>query len=498
MAQDLINEVGVYPVNSNGEILLQSGTGNNSVAGYINSTQVPTDISTNKMVVKLPVDVPQVVVDTNNNPQTLAVSSSAPPVPLQQLGARRYEALYKPMGSSANGVSFGQSASLSTAKFTATVKAELEADIDAVRILYQNRAITALTNVTALVGVTETADVSTSAKLGSPTILGTTYQALQGATDANGWRSVTWGGATSTSVPASTSAIQIAISDWIPKSTIARADGGTRPLLLWRTFVDGTVTSPAFMSNYSVSLQQPTAPMRNRIIQNSANTAADAVSAPATAMGSGFLSLESFPICRFRVPVFSVWGVGDSITQNDGLVVDKISSWGMRACMDLSTPSKPVVYANMGCSSQTSATYISICRTFLATGVPAPSCLVVSPASVNDAGYDANFAEKQSSQIIELLKLCSDYKIPYIVMWPWLPNNGYNLAQDNARKAMNVKMKAAAQAAGVIWIEFPTLGDGASPERYTPSYRFDNVHPNELAIETVMTPALKAALAPLV
>lgn len=498
MAIDQIQEAGVWPVNSNGEILLQSGTGDNSVAGYINSTQVPTDISTNKMVVKLPADVPQVVVDANNNPQTLTVSSSAPPVPLQQLGARRYEALYKPMGNSAAGLSFGQSAGLSTSKFTATVKVELEADIDAVRLLFQNRSINAISNITALVGTTETADVSTSAKIGSPTILGTSYQALQGTTDVNGWRPVTWGGATSGNVPAATTAIQIAISDWIPKSTISRSDGGTRPLFLWRTFVDGTVTPVAFMSSYSVSIQQPTAPMRNRVIQNSTNVGSDGITTPSVSMTGGILSLESFPICRFRVPVFSVWGVGDSITQNDGIVADKISSWGMRACMDLSTPSKPVVYANMGCSSQTSATYISICRTFLAAGVPAPSCLVVSPASVNDNGYDANFAEKQSSQIIELLKLCSDYKIPYIVMWPWLPNDGYDVARDNTRKAMNVKIKAAAQAAGIIWIEFPSIGNGSSPEKYTTAYRFDNIHPNELAIETLMAPALKAALQPLV
>ena len=76
MAQDLINEAGVYPVNSNGEIVLQSGTGNNTVVGYINSSQVPTDVSTNKMVVKMPVDVPQLVIDSSNSVSGISYNST--------------------------------------------------------------------------------------------------------------------------------------------------------------------------------------------------------------------------------------------------------------------------------------------------------------------------------------------------------------------------------------------------------------------------------------
>lgn len=67
MAIDQILETGVFPVNQNGEIVLQSGTGTTNVVGYINSSQVPTDVSTNKMVVKLPVDVPQMQIDSANN-----------------------------------------------------------------------------------------------------------------------------------------------------------------------------------------------------------------------------------------------------------------------------------------------------------------------------------------------------------------------------------------------------------------------------------------------
>lgn len=55
---DTVKESNVFPVNSNGEILLQSGTGDNVVAGYIPSNSIPKHTTTDKMVVKLPDDIP--------------------------------------------------------------------------------------------------------------------------------------------------------------------------------------------------------------------------------------------------------------------------------------------------------------------------------------------------------------------------------------------------------------------------------------------------------
>lgn len=435
--------------------------------------------------------------DYPNPLPTFAVTTLQSPLPTQSLGARRYEALFKPIGIATNGVAFNQTAGLSSALFCTTVKAELETDADAVRLVAVNRAANAISNLKALVGVTETASMATSALLGSPTIGGVSYQALQGANDANGWRAVTWTGSATVNIPAANVTQQIALSDWTPKSTIPRTDGGTRPLALWRSFVDGSATNIAFAICYTNPLQTPSVPLRQRILQNSA-AFVDAVAAPASVVSASNSSLEVYPIYRFRVPVFSVWAVGDSITQNDALVTDKVSCWAYRACLDLSTPAKPVVFANMGGSSQTATTYLAIARSYLTAGVPAPSCLIVSPASVNDVATDANAAELQASRIIEILKLCSDFKIPYLVMWPWLQVDTYNLAQDTFRKNMNAKIKAEALASGVMYIEFPATGNGASPERWVNTYQFDSIHPNELAIETLLAPTLKNVLANLI
>lgn len=44
----------VWPVNSLGEIVMQSGTGDQTVTGYLSQDQIPTDPSTNRMVINLP------------------------------------------------------------------------------------------------------------------------------------------------------------------------------------------------------------------------------------------------------------------------------------------------------------------------------------------------------------------------------------------------------------------------------------------------------------
>ena len=58
-------------------------------------------------------------------------------------------------------------------------------------------------------------------------------------------------------------------------------------------------------------------------------------------------------------------------------------------------------------------------------------------------------------------------------------------------------MKAIAEAAGIAWITLTGWGDGASPEKWVTAYEYDSFHPNELAHESVMAPALATVLASL-
>ena len=415
------------------------------------------------------------------------------------LTSLRYEALSKSLPSAANLKAFNQTASLQPNKFCSTVKKEEEAPFVAMRLVAVNRGAVAISAISALVGVSDTADFSTSQRLSTPTINGVSYPALQGATDVNGFRAVTWGGASSAPIAAGDVGQKLAISDWAPKLSVPRTDGGVRPFSIVRPYVDGTIQPVPYQSYYTAILQTPQPAMRGRIVQAS-NANADGVSSPAQVMNAAplpgsILCLEVFPILRYSVPVCSVWLSADSIGDGSGLVADHISNWMTRAVYDLSTPDRPVVPSNMACSGINSQTYIQVCRDWLAAGVPAPSVLIMAPASVNDSGYDLNFQERHCSQAIEAAKLCVDYKIPYLFMYGLLPNDGATLAQDNVRKATNARLKAIAESMGATWLDFSALGDGASPERFVTKYKFDALHPNELAIEEIMAPVARAAIA---
>lgn len=415
----------------------------------------------------------------------------------QSLSCLRYEVLDKPLGCVFNAMPFNQTSSLSSSRFTFGLKKEVEGHFDAVRFLLVNRAANAISGVNVVVGVTETADYSTSPLLAAPRINGTSYAALQGASDALGFRAVTWNGAATGGAPAAVSAVQYVLSDWTPKSSINRADGGTRPLFLYRATIDGAATNFAYNGSYGVSLALPTAPMRGRLIQSSNNNGADAVANLALTMTSAALTFEIYPIFRMRKATLYVIANADSLVQDEIMVADKVSSWGFRACADLSTVDRPVIFANMGCSGQTSAMYTTILEGLFAAGAPAPSVLIYAPGSVNDTNtnYNTNFMERHCSQAIKFIKLCQDYRIPYPMMYGLFPNDATNTFGDPIRKATNAKLRDIAAANGVTWLDFSSLGDGASPERWVPKYRYDNLHYNELAVEEVLAPTLRAALA---
>ena len=64
---DQVTETSVYPVNENGEIVVQVGTGSNNIVGFISGNSVAVDKDTNKMVLSLPSNVPTATLDDSNN-----------------------------------------------------------------------------------------------------------------------------------------------------------------------------------------------------------------------------------------------------------------------------------------------------------------------------------------------------------------------------------------------------------------------------------------------
>lgn len=415
----------------------------------------------------------------------------------------RAEALVKFAESSYSAVPFNKSTGLSATNWTMTVKMEQESPFWAVRLLGINRAANAINNITALIGVTETDSISTSNNLSVPVISGTAYAQLQAVNTINGFRAVTWGGAGSVSIPAATSAQQFVLSDRLGLASIDRAAGqsSTRPLLLWRSYLPGATTNWAYIPiTPMASMQVPTASMRNRIIQVSSATS-DAVTTPATAMSLVTTIMEVYPVVSFKTPVLSVWGIGDSITSGSSIVADGLSTWGYRACLDVSTPTTPVVWANLGMVSQTSATYWANAKAMLVAGVPPPSVLVLGPVSVNDTSWTQAKIQTARELAMDVVLTAATYRIPYIIWWPLLPHNILDTGNDPLRQQLNIEMATVAASFGIHWMSgLSVLSTGTNPARWKPEYNYtnDGIHPNELAMETVLAKSLSTILRELI
>jgi len=383
----------------------------------------------------------------------------------------------------------------------------MEAPFSAVKLALINRASNAINANTAVVGVTETNAIDTSNNIGVPVIGGTAYAQLAPSGTLNGFRAATWESASSVNVAAATAAQQFALSDWIPLGSVSRTDGGTRPLLLWRTYRDGATNGNWSFNLAGAAANTPSATMRNRTFIAS-NYFGDAVTNLTNAMSLTTTLQPAFPIVRFNQPVLSVWHVGDSTVQNNAQAADNLSSWGLRACLDVSSLTAPVVYANFGATGQTGALAWSIAKAALVAGCPAPSVLIVEPASVNDPSTASQPTvrdrESQIANAIDIIATAKAYNIPYVIFTPLMPYNSLTAAYDLIRKATNVAIKAVADANGVTWLSFRNLGDGAAPERWRTAYNDgtgasnDGIHPDEDAFEQVMAVEMRTALQALI
>ena len=425
----------------------------------------------------------------------------------QSLGSapwKRMEALCRFQGFCKSGSPFNISGS--TLAATITVKHDVPAPFLGVRMLVENGAPNAQTVNELAVGVTETAaftaggGLTASQNMSAPVIGGVAYDAALATSGNLGYRRATFAASATYGLPAGNTARQYLLGDWVSISSVPRADGGIFPLFLMRQKPD--VAGYNFLVSQA-AMRTPTAANRGRIIQTSGGPA-DGISVPSGAYFLNTNYTDTYPIFRFATPVLSVWGCGDSIEQGNStaMIADGYSTALSRACSDvMAATGIPVAYANLGANSQNAAYYWAQAKALLALGVPGPSVLVIGPASINDAGSTPTQTtiDNQVALAFDVIATAKQYSIGNIIWLPVLPNenltNTASTFYDDKRKAINATLRAVAGDAGIQWLEvLPTLGDGASPERWVPAYKLDAFHPNEFAHETVRAPALAAAL----
>lgn len=416
--------------------------------------------------------------------------------------ARALRGAAKWFGAAQNSNTFNESSSVFTLPtYGAGMKIEAEAPFSAVRLYWVSRTQNAMTGSKAIVGVTETADTSVAAQAFHPRIGGSTYNTVVAAPATLGWRAVTWGGNATVDHPAANTAAQVKVSDWVPLSSVPRADGGSRPLLLIRAEHDGAAGGAfATFSNAAIStLRTASAAARGRILQLFTGT--NLVSTPAAVNGGlQTACFEIYPEFRYSVPSLSVCGVGDSITQCEGLgLTGVVTSWGMRACAEISTTSRPVNWLSCGASGKQFTEYWARFLELFNAGYT-PDVLVVTPLSVNDYSADlpnmSYYLDRGKMRAQEVFEFAQANKIRALVFFPLCPYNSLSAADDAKRQEYNAWLRDFAAATGSYCLNLAGLGNGASPERWVAGYNYatDGIHPNEAAIDGVLTPAAVAVL----
>lgn len=374
-------------------------------------------------------------------------------------------------------------------------KMEAEAPFTAVQLVYINRSPNQVV-FKSLVGVTETADHSIAASAFHPVIGGVTYNAVRTAGSVNGWVAATASGAATVTVAAASAAQQVAVGDWMPLSSIDRADGGTRPLFLNRNQIsqaDGSGDFCTYSNGPIAAMRAPIAAARNRIIQ--LFTGAAMVNTPASVNGSlGTVSFEVFPRFRYSVPSKDVMCVGDSTFQMESLGLQGIiTSWGWRGCADASSPSYVFSYMNCGQAGKTYTEYAAAMQALFSAGV-IPSVLVIAPLSVNDYSSAPNnlpaYIETAKANAANALSLANQYKIRHVCFVPLLPYNSLTLANDNLRKGYNTWLRTFAATMRCGYLDFSAIGDGASPEKFVVAYNASAGH--QVVILTVAPTAATA------
>lgn len=387
------------------------------------------------------------------------------------------------------------SLSSETSVWTVYQKQALECDFDAIQLVYYHHGASVPTGIQAIVAVTETSKTNTVDNTFEPIVGGTKYQSKDVTTDQYGWRSVTWSGAASPTVSAGTAtAPSITLSDWIPLASVPRAAGEENdlPLLMLRWRVSDAAAQPWWDTGGNALWRTATADNNGRIVQVGATPADGVGTINDTNRPAGLGTTYYVPVgirYRARKAGLSVLGIGSSLTQNNVLAADAISSWGARGCAKASDASgRPITWWNNGQSSQASSVFYA--SGILTAGQAKPNVIVYEAYSPNDyttptAGKLRYAIQNMMARAESVVEYCNTNRIA-CVLCTGLPHfAGLSAAADDVRKAFNVRLKAMAGDSVYVFDGDALLSNGASPADFIAGLKYDGTHPNNAGLEVL-------------
>lgn len=281
---------------------------------------------------------------------------------------------------------------------TSYQKMEAAAPFTRVRIWHFSFNPGLTTHWESCVAATETAADDTQANRYKSIVSGTAYNtyATPGFTRVTYNGGQTYGDMTDIGVKDSPN-IRLAycVSDWMSVSSIARADGGTLPLLLLRTHHDSTqyngvsIVSDSSGTTPWVTWATASAETFFRHYTGTATASTDGVGTltnmPSTSQ-VGATAYHTAVEFDYGVHTRSFAVVGDSITAGGGGQVYVFDAWGTRGIIPDSTTAKPRNLVNIGQSSQISTTFYQSFRDMI-TGGWIPTDVILAGFSPNDNAY---------------------------------------------------------------------------------------------------------------
>ncbi|NHQ93310.1 SGNH/GDSL hydrolase family protein [Janthinobacterium lividum] len=430
---------------------------------------------------------------------------------------------------------------------TASIKMELEGDFDQVRLIIGGFEINGspIAGIKALLAATETASTDTTDNAFRPIAGGLKYNVLRSQTDNYGWDAVTWRSTSAwdgvSALPivtdlasAATGTLPLAqvdnlpnqrpvdgpsgmtlpsflISDWMPTSSIPRADGGMRPLLLVRIYMPGDATHKwSWMSipaggSYQADAAQRAA-FRYRVYQ-AAYSFSDNVGTLTDSFSLAVASIIPWFFVQYksRNGGITTMNIGDSITECT-YMNDTVSAWGHRAACDASSPELPIQVINGGWSGKSTMQYWKQARNLMT--VMRPDVITYSPYSQNDVIYTRRASQSQLIRTSDMLDYCAQNGITPIC-WTGTPIETFGAAPEAERRYVNAQAMrllpgtlALTQMLDLSALVSRGLAAPATdlfkPDLNGNSYKFNAGHPSEWAMETSFVPTLATALRRLV
>jgi len=372
-----------------------------------------------------------------------------------------------------------------TAITTTGIKIEAESAFTAFRVVIYHHS--SATTIYSLIGaVTETADHVDFDERSLPIQDGITRDTLNDV-GGKGWFSATNLTATGSGT---VDAPEILISDLISLSSIARTDGGARPLVMVRVCATNADVQNSSRCN-SNTMEDPTSANKGRILQT-LSKAGDKVADFTDTMQ---LNVNAIPIgIQFTSTNagLTIVGNGDSITEGRNQVADHVTNWGYRGAALASTTTKPVTWVNEGQSAEPSSVYQAN-GLVNATQLSA-SAQIYSAASPNDYNNPDVAAlevviDTMDDRLDEIIEnSAANNRIP--TTFTWIPNsNELDATTDPLRKEYNETLKARAAARGIYVVDFDNLlSDGGNPASIKSQFgEGDGTHPSEAGHEAMGT-----------